>query len=101
MEVIYLTQAIDSLEEQLFFLAKKLSYSVEKYEEIKGLLFDLADSLSLHPKMGQLEPLLTHLNQNHRRVIEGHFKIIYFIEEEKIYITDFFDTRQDPSKMKG
>jgi len=38
---------------------------------------------------------------NHRRAIEGHFKIIYRVEGETIYVTDFFDSRQDPAKMKG
>jgi hypothetical protein len=51
--------------------------------------------------MGQKEKYLEHLGQSHRRIIEGHYKIIYRIEEEVIYITDIFDTRQDRTKMKG
>ena len=86
MEVIYLPQSIDSLEEQLFFLVTQLSYSIEKTEEIKGMLFDLADTLSKNPHLGQIEESLSHLHQGHRRVIEGHFKIIYLIEWNHIYI---------------
>jgi hypothetical protein len=49
---------------------------------------------------GQHEPYLKNLNKGHRRLIEGHFKIIYRIEGDYIYVTDFFDARQDPEKMK-
>ena len=31
----------------------------------------------------------------------GYFKIIYKVEKGAVYITDFFDSRQDPEKMKG
>ena len=46
-------------------------------------------------------PFLEHLGLGHRPIIEGHFKIIYKVEGEYIYITDIFDSRQDPDKMKG
>jgi len=32
---------------------------------------------------------LAKLQKGHRRIIEGNFKIIYRIEDEVIYITDF------------
>ena len=64
-------------------------------------LFDRAESLRLNPKKGQREEYLNHLKEDHRRIIEGYFKIVYKIEGDVIYITDFFDTRQDTSKIKG
>lgn len=64
-------------------------------------MLDKADNLVSSPKAGQIEKYLQHLDRSHRRLIEGHFKIIYRLEGELIYITDFFDTRQDPKKMKG
>ena len=74
---------------------------MEKASELKKRLFDRADSLALNPFKGQGEEYLRHLKEDHRRIIEGHFKIIYKIENEVIYITDFFDSRQKPEKMKG
>lgn len=41
------------------------------------------------------------MGKEHRRIIEGHYKIIYRVEGQAIYITDIFDSRQDPNKMKG
>lgn len=62
---------------------------------------DQADSLTFNPNKGQRGEYLQHLNQAHRKIIEGHVKIIYKVENNTIYITDFFDPRQDPAKMKG
>jgi plasmid stabilization system protein ParE len=50
---------------------------------------------------GQMEPEMEHRGQGHRRLIEGHFKIIYRVEGETVYVTDIFDSRQNPEKMKG
>ena len=34
-------------------------------------------------------------------VYTEHYKIIYRVVGEYIYVTDIFDSRQDPDKMKG
>lgn len=101
MKVIYTDQSLYSLEEILDFSLRKEHISADKAIVIKNLLFNRADSLALNPHKGQIEPYLRHLNDGHRRIIEGHFKIIYKIEADTIFIVDFFDSRCDPSKMKG
>lgn len=101
MRVIYTDQSIDSLEESLCFSINELGLSPERAALIKDQLFNRADSLALNPNKGQREELLQHLKEDHRRIIEGHFKIIYKVEGESIYITHFFDSRQNPEKMKG
>ncbi len=100
MKVVYTDQSIDSLEESLEFVIEEFELSPAKATELKDILLDRADSLAINPFKGQREEYLKHLNLDHRRIIEGHFKIIYRIEKETVYITDFFDSRQDPSKMK-
>jgi len=57
--------------------------------------------LDSNPHIGQKEEYLEQLGKEYRRLVEGHFKIIHLLEGEIIYITDFFDTRQDPDTMKG
>jgi hypothetical protein len=47
------------------------------------------------------EEYLETMNQEHRRIIEKEYKIIYFIESEVIYVTDFFYTHRNPDNMKG
>ena len=98
MKVIYTDQALSSLEEALGFLAHKVSR--DKIIEIRDKILDKADTLSEHPLQGQIEPYLEHLKLSHRRIIESHYKIIYRIIDEYIYITDIFDSRQDPDTMK-
>lgn len=98
MKVVYTLQAFESLEEIKKLLSK--NYSPKKVEEIRSKILDKAESLVQFPERGQIENHLIKLNKGHRYVLEKHTKIIYRIIEDKIYITDFFDTRQDPTKMK-
>ncbi len=99
MELVYTEQALVSLQEALGFIAPKVTQ--EKLLKIRDKILDKADSLLLHPFQGQKEPYLEHLNLDHRHLIEGHYKIIYRVIGDVIYITDIFDSRQDPEKMKG
>ena len=99
MKLVYTEQAVVSLEETLEFLA--LNVTNDKLLEIRDRILDKADTLLKHPFIGQKEPLLEHLGLGHRRIVEGHCKIIYKVVGEYIYITDIFDSRQDPDKMKG
>ena len=99
MKLFYTNQAIESLNEALSFIATKVTDN--KLLEIRTQILDKADTLLLQPYQGQVEPYLVHLNLEHRRLIEGNYKIIYRIVGETIYVTDVFDTRQEPSKMKG
>jgi toxin ParE1/3/4 len=99
MKLIYTEQALFSLEEALSLIAPKVT--PEKLMEIRDSILDTADTLLLHPLQGQKEPYLEDLGLGHRRLIESHYKIIYRVVGECIYITDIFDSRQDPDKMKG
>jgi len=99
MKLVYTEQSLVSLEEALNFISHKVSY--EKLIEIRNEILDAADTLLLQPFQGQTEPYLEDLNLGHRRLIVSHYKIIYRVTAEAIYITDIFDSRQDPAKMKG
>ena len=99
MKLVYTEQSLKSLEEALEFLAPKVPH--EKLIEIRDQILDTADTLLSHPLKGQSETFLEHLELGHRRLVEGHYKIIYRVVDEYIYITDIFDSRQDPDKMKG
>lgn len=101
MRVIYTEQSFESLEESIKFLLKTQNVPLEKAREIGDQLLEKAGSLADNPHIGQYEEYLEHLGKGHRRLVEGNFKIIYRIEGRYIYITDFFDTRQAPEKMKG
>lgn len=99
MKLIYTEQALHSLEEALIFIAPKVTH--EKLIEVRDEILNVADTLLLQPLQGQKEPFLEHLGLGHRRLVVSHYKIIYRVDGEYIYITDIFDSRQDPDKMKG
>lgn len=99
MKLFYTEQAIKNLNEALSFIAPKVSNN--KLFEIQNQILNKAESLLSNPEQGQEEPYLAHLRLQHRRIIERNYKIIYRIIGDAIYITDIFDSRQDPMKMNG
>jgi Plasmid stabilization system protein len=99
MKLVYTEQALSSLKEALSFIAPRVTR--KKLIEIRDEILDAADTLLLYPLQGQKEPFLEYLGLDHRRLVINHYKIIYRIIGECIYITDIFDSRQDPDKMKG
>jgi plasmid stabilization system protein ParE len=58
--------------------------------------------LKSHPNIGQKEELLKNRKQEFRYLVFKNYKIIYWLNKEKnwIEISDVFDTRQNPVKMK-
>jgi plasmid stabilization system protein ParE len=58
--------------------------------------------LKSHPNIGQKEELLKNRKQEFRYLVFKNYKIIYWLNKERnrIEISDVFDTRQNPVKMK-
>lgn len=67
---------------------------------VDGLLTK-AFGLLNHPKKGKPENLLAHRGMGHRSLSAGRFLIVYYVDGDTVYITDFFDTRQHPSRVRG
>jgi plasmid stabilization system protein ParE len=75
--------------------------SEEHANDLIRILFDKADRLLVHPLLGSPVPELASLNKGHRGLVLGRYKIIYNVTRDEVRITDFFDTRQHPSRMRG
>ncbi|MBK5278870.1 MAG: type II toxin-antitoxin system RelE/ParE family toxin [Bacteroidia bacterium] len=101
MKVIYSDNALEQLQNILDFLVHTQEMPPHKAIQIRDQILDRADEILVNIYMSQKEDYLEHLQVSHRRVVVSHYKIIYTIKEEYILITDIFDTRQDPKKMKG
>ncbi|KAA5549127.1 type II toxin-antitoxin system RelE/ParE family toxin [Adhaeribacter rhizoryzae] len=56
-------------------------------------------ALSKHPNISQHEPLLADRQKEYRYIVEGNYKIIYWVDAAAIYIAAVFDTRQNPDKI--
>ena len=99
MDIVITNPAKASLRKLYNYYKKQVSKKVA--DRIKLELLETILKLESHPYIGQIEKQLISLNLDHRYLVNGHYKIIYRIEKDKIYITDFFDSRQDPSKSKA
>ncbi|HAA17681.1 MAG TPA: hypothetical protein DCR93_01725 [Cytophagales bacterium] len=84
----------------LFFMQEKQGIPPEVVDRLLVEILDAADSLGEWPTKGQLEPFLSEPGKQHRRIIVRHVKIVYLIMEDHIRVTDFFDSRQRPDKLK-
>ena len=72
-----------------------------KGRRIRREVLEKSKLLQKHPHLGPEEENLKHLEQGHRyMIIKPFYKMIYLVTESVIYITDIFDTRQDPERMK-
>ncbi|MEQ8705756.1 MAG: type II toxin-antitoxin system RelE/ParE family toxin [Phaeodactylibacter sp.] len=59
------------------------------------------ERLKGHPMLGQEEERLKHFGKGHRYIlVEKKIKVIYRAAKHIIFVTDVFDTRQDPDKMR-
>lgn len=91
--------------------ARQRSAEIEDYITLQGSpkaaarlvdgLMTKALGLLDHPKIGKPEKFLAHRGKGHRSLREGRFLIIYYLDEDTIYSTDFFDTKQHPAHMRG
>lgn len=59
------------------------------------------ERLKGYPMLGQEEEGLKHFGKGHRYIlVEKIYKVIYRVAKRLIFVTDIFDTRQDPDKMR-
>jgi Txe/YoeB family toxin of Txe-Axe toxin-antitoxin module len=101
MKVIITNRSLDRLEQSLDFYLIELKIPKYKVLEIKRNLINRAKDLGKQPYKGQYEPYLEKLGKEYRRIVEGNFKIVYRVENDIVYVVDFFDSHRKPTKMKG
>lgn len=75
--------------------------SIERADKVISALLDKADTLLEHPLRGAPESTLAGKGKGHRGLQAGRYKIVYYVHENEVRVTDFFDTKQHPSRMRG
>ena len=98
MKVLWTKFALASLRDIYIFYKDKASIAVAN--RIRDEVLTSSDQLEHHALSGQIEGSLEVLKESHRYILRGQYKIIYRINNGKVYITDVFDTRQNPEKIK-
>jgi len=94
MKIIWSDFASETLSEIYQYYKEKASPTIA--QKIKTEIFTATRQLKKHPSSGQIEINLEELNEGHRYLVKGNYKIIYKEIPEGMLITDVFDTRQDP-----
>ncbi len=57
--------------------------------------------LAANPYAGQREELLVDMGEDFRCLVEGNYKIVYYVTDERVYVVTVFDCRRDPVGMRG
>lgn len=99
MRLVYTKPVRDRITEIRNYIAA--DSSIERADKAIANLFDKVDTLLEHPLRGAPESTLAKKGKGHRGLLVGRYKIVYYVHEGEIRITDFFDTKQHPSRMRG
>jgi len=97
MNIIWTNPAKKDLRKIFNYFKKKVSLNLAN-KIVNSILANT--SILKTQNIGIKEQLLIHLEQEHRFIIDGNYKIIYIIQNNNVYITHVFDTRQNPVKLK-
>jgi toxin ParE1/3/4 len=89
-------EELRSIYDYLYFQASK-----RVADKISNAIVDKTLLLEQTPRVGQKEEMLAHLNKEIRYLIEGNYKIVYWIDENLVSIATVFDCRQNPHKLKS
>lgn len=98
MKIFWSDFASEMLKEIYEYLKENASKKIAK--RIKNEILDTTKQLEKFGKSGQIEPTLEKLNEGHRYLVKGNYKIIYKEIYEGILITDVFHTKQNPTKLQ-
>lgn len=99
MKIVWTDFAKNTLKDIYVYHKKEASLRIA--QKIREKIFKSVKQLMKHPFSGQIEESLTSLNEQHRYLVSGNYKIIYKVMEDLILITDVFDSRQNPEKINN
>ena len=94
LKTFWTNQAIEQLEE--IFEYYKLTANITTARKLTKQIVDRTIQLENFPESGSLENLLIDRSNKYRYLVEGNYKIIYWIEEPFVKIATIFDCRQNP-----
>jgi len=98
MKVLWTKSALASLHDIYKYYNENVSISIAY--KVRDNILAAASQLENHSHIGQIEEILKEMEGGHRYIVKDNYKIIYKIQTNTIYITDVFDTRQDPDKIR-
>ena len=71
-------------------------FGAKRKYKFKQEIRETTDLLKRSPNIGQIDPLFSDRAMTYRSVIiNGLNKLVYFVDDDTIYIAGFWDTRMD------
>jgi plasmid stabilization system protein ParE len=98
MIVLWTDSAIEDLQNIFNYYQNNSSRNV--VIKIGNSIIEATLNLSKNPKIGRKEDLLPNKKEELRFIIDGNYKILYFIENNFIFVLTIFDCRQNPKKLE-
>lgn len=100
LDIIWTDFAKKELRKIFDFHKEKASLKIAR--KIVNGIYESTERLKSKPEIGQKEELLVNRPQGFRYLVHTNYKIIYWInsENQRLEITDVFDTRQNPVKIQ-
>ncbi len=95
MNVVWHSQAKEALASTARYIEQEFGsrYMVRFLREV----YHAEQLISDNPNMGVLEPLLIGRSVLYRSFVVNKLnKIVYYIDDDIVYIADFWDTRREP-----
>ncbi len=97
MKVLWTDTAISQLEQIFYYYSHKASSKVAT--RLTQQIVDKTLLLETFPRTGQRENFLIDREREYHYLVEGHYKILYWVEGKFVKIASVFDCRQNPEKM--
>lgn len=97
LKVLWTDTARYQLEDIFDYYKAKVSTKTAK--NLVRKIIDKTLYLEVNPYVGQKEELLTERKYEFRYLLEGNYKIIYWLDGKYVKIASVFDCRQNPDKM--
>ncbi len=97
VKIVWSINATKQLKKIFLYYKDKVSETIAK-KIINGIVRKVS-ILNNNPLIGSKEEMLNHLKHDFRYLLEGNYKIIYFLRNDIITIASAFDCRQNPNKI--
>jgi toxin ParE1/3/4 len=98
IKILWTKEALERLKDIFNYYSEDATIKVAQKLVIE--IVDFTDVLVTHPEIGSIEELLKGRKKEYRHLICKNYKIIYWRENNIIYIATVFDTRRNPKKLK-
>jgi plasmid stabilization system protein ParE len=98
LKILWLDSARMQLEDIFSYYRDNASLLIA--QKLKNQIYNRTCQLETFPESGPREPLLSSRKFEYRYLVEGNFKIIYWVDKQTIKIAAIFDCRQNREKMK-